>query len=77
MDLLGVELAQSRLGDEVSSILDPATEHRKLKELLRDYSLGYAAQHNGQKPKSREEWGELWPAYQRYAALRVATEMRT
>ena len=39
-------------------------------QALRDYELAYEAK-EGKKPKKREEWGEMWGEFERYAVLRA------
>lgn len=56
--------------------VDPAEEHSLLlaqakaaKVTLRKYEKEFEAR-EGKKPRTRAEWGPMWPEYQRYAALR-------
>lgn len=61
------KLAESRVGKIESD--DPEAEHKEVKARLREYEVAFVAR-EGRKPKKRTEWGEMWPDYQRYAALR-------
>ena len=60
-------LAEDRI-DRIESE-DPEADHKAVKARLREYELNYEAR-EGRKPRKRAEWGEMWPEYERYAALR-------
>ena len=55
---------------------NPEAEHREVKAKLREYEIAFESR-NGFKPRKRTEWGDMWPEYERYAALRkMASDKR-
>lgn len=48
---------------------DPVADHKEVKARLREYEIAFE-QREGRKPRKRAEWGDMWPEYERYAALR-------
>jgi len=55
---------------------DPVADHKTVKSRLREYEIAFE-QREGRKPRKRTEWGEMWPEYERYAALRkMATQSK-
>lgn len=48
---------------------DAMAEHKAIKAKLREYEVAFEAR-EGRKPRKRDEWGDMWPDYERYAALR-------
>ena len=62
-------LLDSRVPKLSVTTADPSADHKAAKTKLRAYELEYESR-EGRKPRKRSEWGEMWPEYERYVALR-------
>lgn len=62
-------LSQDKIEEIVSE--DPEKEHKEVKARLRKYELDFEAR-QGFKPRKRDEWGKMWPEYEKYVVLRKA-----
>jgi hypothetical protein len=63
------EVALESIAVEPAEEDDVAQEHKAIKARLREYEIAYEAR-EGRKPRKRNEWGDMWPDYEKYAELR-------
>ena len=68
LELLGAALADSSA--EGLTTADADAERKRLKTRLKVYEEEYMAAHDGNPPRTHEEWGDAWLDYKRYAVLR-------
>jgi len=66
---VGTQLSNDKI-EEIAST-DPEKEHKEIKARLRQYELDFEAR-QGFKPRKRDEWGKMWPDYEKYVLLRKA-----
>lgn len=73
----GTDLAQVKIETpENAPAADPIAEHKAVKKQLRLFEIEFEKK-NGFRPRKRNEWGDMWPLYERYAVLRKqATETK-
>ena len=53
-----------------SEALEPDAERKRLQARLKEYEQAHMKSHDGRPPRTREEWGEAWPDFERYVELR-------